>query len=167
MAATFDELKKALPKASAETIVRCLVRKLDLDTARNEYEESLAAALAETQEQLAKAKSQLEEFQKKEETAKAKAQLEEEMKKEAEAKAKAEEGTMTEEEKQAAAKAKARGVPPAKSGTGKAGQTATARWNDAIAEKVKAGLPKAKAVRAVAIEDPDLQREMIAEANAA
>ena len=166
MPATFEQLRTALPKASAETLVRCLDRKLDLDAARNEYEESLAKALEETQEQLAKAKAQIEEFEKKEEAATARAQLEEEMKKEAEAKAKAEGETNEEEKKEVAAKAKARGVPPARSGTGKAGQTATARWNDAVSAKVAAGLPKAKAVRAVAIEDPDLQREMIAEANA-
>lgn len=159
MAASFQDLRKAFPKASAEFIVRCQDKGLELDRARNEYEESLAAALAETQEQLAKAKAQIEEFEKKDQEAAAKAKAEEELK-EAACKAKAEE-----EEKQAAAKAKARGVVPARAGTGKGGQTATARWNDAIAEKVKAGLPKAKAVRQVAIEDPDLQREMIAEAN--
>lgn len=160
MAASFQDLRKAFPKASAEFIVRCQDKGLELDRARAEYEESLAKALEETQEQLAKAKAQIEEFEKKETETAAKAKAEEELK-EAAAKAKAEE-----EEKQAAAKAKARGVPPAKAGTGKTGQTATARWNDAVAEKVRAGLPKAKAVRAVAIEDPDLHREMIAEANA-
>lgn len=165
MAASFDELKKALPNASAETLVRCLERKLDLDAARNEYEESLAKALEETQEQLAKAKAQLEEFEKKDQESAARAQIEEEMKKEAEAKAKAEEGTLTEEEK-TAAKAKS-GVRAASSRSGgKGGQSATARWNELVGAKIQAGLPRAKAIRAVAIEDPDLQKEFIAEANA-
>jgi len=158
MAASFAELKKAFPRASAEFVVRCLDKSLDLDAARNEYDEAMAKALEEMTEECAKAKAELEEM--KESAAKAKAEEEE---KQAEAKAKAEE----EEKKDAAAKAKARGVAPAKSSaSASGGQTATARWNDAVAEKIKAGLPRAKAIRAVVLEQPELQEEVIAEANA-
>lgn len=158
MPATFTELKKAFPKAKADFIVRCQERSLDLDAARNEYEEDMAKALEQTQEELAAARAELEEM--KEAAAKAKAKAEEE--EAAAAKAKA-----MEEEEQAAAKAKARGVKPAAStATAKGGQSATARWHAAIEAKVAAGLPKAKAVRAVMLEDPDLQQDYLAEANA-
>lgn len=159
MPATFVELKKAFPRADAKFIVRCQERNLELDAARAEFDEEMATALKAASEELTKCKAELEEMK----TAQAKAQ--EEMQKEAEvaAKAKAEE-----EQKMAEAKSKARGVIPAKSSaSAKGGQSATARWNDAVAEKVKAGLPKAKAVRAVSIENPELQAEFIAEANAA
>lgn len=46
-----------------------------------------------------------------------------------------------------------------------AAQTATARWNSAVAAKTATGLSRAKAVRAVAIESPDLQAAYIAQFN--
>lgn len=157
--ATFVELKTAFPRAKADFIVACQEKGHTLDKARAEYDEQMAKALEETIEELAKAKAQIEEL-KKEEEAKAKAQEEE--KKDAEAKAKAQE---EEEKKAAEAKAKA-GVKAAASGKAKGGQSALASWNDAIAEKIKTGLPRAKAVRAVVIENPELQGQVIAEANA-
>jgi len=157
--ATYHELKSAFPKAKAEFFTRCLDKDLTIDKARAEYDEAMAKALEETTTELAKAKAELEEMKKESE---AKAKAEEEEMKEAVAKAKAEE----EEEKVAtAAKAKA-GVRAAASGKTRGCQSATDRWNEAIAEKTKMGLPKAKAVRQVSIEDPDLQAEFIAEANA-
>lgn len=162
-AATYAELKKALPKAKAEIIVRCLDKGLDLDAARAEFDEDMSKTLAEVTEELVKARAELDELK----TAEAKAKAEEAMKTEEETKEAAAKAKAEEEEKQAAA-AKARGVKPAKTvAKAKSGQSATARWNDAVAEKIRAGLPRAKAVRAVAIDDPDLQAEFIAEANAA
>ena len=163
-AATFAEIKKAFPRASAEFIVRCLDRTLDLDRARAEFDQEMSETLAAVTEELTKCRAELEEMK----TAAAKAAaeeamvVEEEKKEEAAAKAKAAE----EEAAKTAAKAKS-GVKPMAAGKAKAGQSATARWHEAIAEKMKTGLPKAKAVRSVAIEDPDLQAEFIAEANAA
>ena len=166
-AATFADLKKTFPKAKADFIVRCQDRSLDLDAARAEFDEDMFKTLEETTAQLKAAKAELEELKTADAKARAEEALttEEEKKEEVAAKAKAEE----EEKKEAEAKAKAksRGVKPVPSGaSAKGGQTATARWNDAVAEKVKAGLPRAKAVRAVVLEDPDLQTDFIAEANA-
>ena len=44
-------------------------------------------------------------------------------------------------------------------------QSATARWNAAVAKHVKAGLPKSKAIRAVVVEDPDLHKSYLDEVN--
>ncbi len=158
-AATYAELKKALPRAKAETIVRCLDRGLDLDAARAEFDEDMMKTLEDTTAALKATRAELDEMK----NAAAKAAAEEAAAKEAaDAKAKA--------EAEAAAKAKGHGVKPVPSGSGatvKGGQTAMARWNDAVAAKVATGLPKAKAIRAVVIEDPELQAEFIAEANAA
>lgn len=162
-AATFADLKKTFPKAKADFIVRCQERNLELDAARAEYDEMMAKALEEMTEEAAKAKAELEELKEAEAKAKAKAEEEETA---AKAKAKAEED---EEKKAAEARAKGRGVRPvAGSGaTNKSGQSATARWKAAISEKIKEGLPRAKAVRQVCIEDPELQQDFIDESNAA
>ena len=163
MPATFADLRKAFPRAKADFIVRCQERNLELDAARNEYDEMMAKALEETTKELAASKAELEEF--KEAEAKAKAEEEEEK---TAAKAKAEE----EEKEAAAAKAKGKGVPAAKSTAkgGKAGAasgaSAKARWNDAISEKVKGGLSKAQAVRELVNEDPELQSEFLIESRA-
>jgi ATP-dependent Clp protease, protease subunit len=160
MPATFADLKRAFPRAKSDFIVRCQERNLELDAARAEYDEMMAKALEEMTEEAAKAKAELAEIKKEEETA-AKAKAEEEEKQAAEAKAKAK---AEEEEKQAAA-ARARGVKPAKSAaSAKAGQTATARWNGAINQKVQAGLTKAQAVAELVNEDPELQAEFLTEA---
>jgi len=157
--ATFTELKAAFPRAKAEFLVLCQDKGHTLDKARAEYDEATAKALEETTEELAKARAGFEEFKKETES---KAKAEEEEKKEADAKAKAEE---EEEKKAAEAKAKS-GVKAAASGKTRGGQNASDRFHEAIAEKMKTGLPKAKAMRQVCIEDPDLQQEFIAEANA-
>jgi len=164
-AATYAELKKALPRAKAETIVRCLDRNLDLDAARAEFDEDMAKTMAEVTEELTKCKAELEEMKTAEAKAKAEEAMtvEEEKKKEVAAKAKAEE----EEKKEAMAKAKARGVPPVKSNAAASGgQSATARWNDAVAAKCAAGMKKSQAVTALVHEDPDLHREFVSEFNA-
>jgi len=156
--ATFQELRTAFPRAHSDFIVACQDKGLTVEKARAEYDEETAKALEEKEQSLAKAKAEIDEL-KKEAESKAKAKAEEEEKKEAEAKAKAEE-----EEKAAEAKAKA-GVKAAAGGRVTGGQSARAVWDDAIAEKIKSGLPRAKAFRAVAIENPDLQLQVIAEAN--
>lgn len=156
-AATYHELKSAFPKAKAEFLTRCLDKDLTIDKARAEYDEAQAKALEETTEELAKAKAEMEELKKESE---AKAKAEEEEKKAAEAKAKAEE-----EKKAAEAKARS-GVLPVGTATGRGGQTATAEWTEAVSEKMKAGLPKSKAIRSVVIERPELHQSYLSEANA-
>lgn len=158
-AATFAELKAAFPRAKADFIVSCQEKSHTLDEARAEYDEATAKALGETAEELAKARAELEEMKKEGE---AKAKAEEEEKKAAEAKAKAQE---EEEKKAAEAKAKV-GVNAAASGQAKGGQSAIARFNDAVNERIKLGLPKAKAVAETVHESPDLHREFVEEVNA-
>ena len=163
MAATYAELKKAFPQAKAEFIVRCLDRTLDLDRARAEFDQEMSETLAAVTEELTKCRAELEEMK----TTAAKAAAEEAMvkeeKKEEEVAAKAKAA----EEEEVKAKAKARsGVKPMAAGKAKAGQSATARWHEAVAEKVKAGLPKAKAVRAIIAEDPELHIDFVREHNA-
>lgn len=157
-AATYQELRKAFPKASAEFIVKCQEKDLPLDKARAEYDEDTAKALEETTKELAKARAEMEEMKKEMEC---KAKAEEEEKAATEAKAKA-----MEEEKKDAAQAKAKaGVKAAGSGRGASGGTARDAWACAVQARVKDGMPKAKAVRAVAIEEPELQAAYVAEVN--
>lgn len=64
--------------------------------------------------------------------------------------------------------AQASGVDPLGSGKAKAdagGADATERWNSAVSEKVKAGMARKDAIRAVAVEDPDLHAEYLDEVN--
>jgi ATP-dependent protease ClpP protease subunit len=175
-AATFADLKKHFPKAKSDFIVRCQERSLDLDAARAEFDEDMAATLAQVTEELTKCRAELSEM--KNAVAKSKAEellvpleeivppAEEDPAKAKKSKAKAEDPATTEEEK-AAAKARARGVKPVPSGaSARGGQTATAAWYGAIDAKMQGGMPRAKAVRAVILEQPELQDNFIAEANA-
>jgi len=56
-------------------------------------------------------------------------------------------------------------TPPAAKATKRTGQTARDEWRAAIAAKMKAGLPKDRAIRQVCIEDPELQRAFVDESN--
>ena len=157
--ATYHELKTAFPRAKAEFLTKCLDKDLTIDKARAEYDEAMAKAMEEKDAELAKAAAEIEEM-KKESEAKAKAEEEEKKEAEASAKAKAEE-----EKKAAEAKAKS-GVLPVGDGKARGGQSATAEWNETIADKMKAGLPKSKAIRSVVIERPELHQSYLAEVNA-
>ncbi len=158
-AATFQELKAAFPRASADFLVTCQDKSYTLDKARAEFDEQTAKALDEATEELAKSKAEFEKFKKDtEEEAKA----EDDEKKEAEAKAKVEED---EEKKAAEAKAKT-GVKAAASGKAKAGGTATARFRDMVNERIKLGLPRAQAVAETVHEEPELHREYVQAVNA-
>lgn len=158
-AATYQELKAAFPRAKAEFITGCLDRGHSLDKARAEYDDAMAKAMEEKEAELAKAKAECDEMKKESE---AKAKAEEEEKKEAAAKAKAEE-----EEKKEAAEAKAKaGVKAVASGKSRGGQTARARFTDAVNEQLKLGIARAQAVSNVIHENPELHQEFVQEANA-
>ena len=161
--ATYQDLKKAFPRAKADFIVRCMDRNLDIEKARAEFDEDMVKALEETTEELAKAKAELEEMKE----AQAKAKAEEELTKEEEVAAKAKAKAEEDEEAEAKAKARAKaGVRPvAGKGGSRSGQSATAEWHDAIAEKMKTGLPKARATRAIVLERPELHRAFLTEVN--
>jgi ATP-dependent protease ClpP protease subunit len=147
-AATFAQLQTAFPKATAEFFVNAQARGFTLDQARASYDETTAAALAEAVAEANKAKATLAEFLKKKE---------EDEKAACEAKAKEE----------AAAKAAARrGVKPLADAGAKGGVDHIDAWKIAIAAKCTAGMSKAAAVRAVAIEDPDLHAAYIDAVNA-
>ena len=159
-AATFQELKAAFPRASADFFVTCQDKSFTLDKARAEFDESNAKALDETTKELDASKAEFEKFKKDtEENAKA----EEDEKKEAEAKAKAEE----DEEKEAAA-AKARsGVAAAAGGSGGAnGGQGASGFLASVNEKIKLGATKAQAVSQTVHEEPELHREFVQGANA-
>jgi ATP-dependent protease ClpP protease subunit len=158
-AATYQELKAAFPRASADFFVTCQDKGYTLDKARAEFDEANAKALEETTKELNDVKAEFEKFKKDtEEEAKAT----EEEKKEAEAKAKAEE---EEEKKAAEAKAKS-GVTAAASGKAKGGQGAQSRFVDAINERIKLGMPKAQAVAETVRDEPEAHREYVLAANA-
>ncbi len=153
-AATFQELKSAFPRASADFFVTCQDKGYTLDKARAEFDEENAKALDEKTKALDDSKAEFEKFKKDtEEEAKA----EEDEKKEAEAKAKAEED---EEKKAAEAKAKS-GVKAAGGGTKKGGQGAQSRFMDAVNDRVKLGMPKAKAIAETVHDDPEAHREFV------
>ena len=157
--ATFQELKSAFPRAHADFIVACQSKGLTLENARAEYDEETAKAMEEKDKELAKAKAEIDEIKKETE---AKAKAEEEEKKEAEAKAKAEE---EEEKKAAEAKAKA-GVAVAATGKATSGRLAQCRFMDSVNEKIKLGLPKARAISETVHSDPEAHREFVLAANA-
>jgi ATP-dependent Clp protease, protease subunit len=149
-AATFAQLQTAFPKATAEFFVNAQARGFTLDQARASYDETTAAALAEAVAEANKAKAELAAFLQKKKD-------EDDEKAACEAKAKAE----------AAAKAAARrGVKPLADAGAKGGGDPIDAWKIAIAAKCTAGMSKAAAVRAVTIEDPDLQKAYIAAVNA-
>ena len=153
-AATYQELKSAFPRASADFLTGCLDRGHTLDKARAEFDEENAKAMEEKEKELAESKAGFEEFKKNaEEEAKAKA--EEDEKKAAEAKAE------EDEEKKAAEARGKTGVKAAGSGTTKGGQRASSRFMDGVNERMKLGMPKAKAMSETVHDDPEAHREFV------
>jgi ATP-dependent Clp protease, protease subunit len=151
--ATFQDLKAAFPRASAEFVVNCMASNFSMDQARASYDEATAAALSEAIAEANKAKAELADFLKKkqdDEEAACKA------KDEAEATAKA----------AAEAKAKAGGVKPLASSTAKSEGGPADAWRAAVADKIASGMPKAKAHSAVARENPELHAAYVAAVNA-
>jgi ATP-dependent protease ClpP protease subunit len=151
-AATFQELRSAFPKGTAEFFVNCQASNLSLEQARATYDETTAAALAEAVAEANKAKAALQEMM-------TKKQEDEE----AACKAKAE----AEAQAKAAAEAKAKtGVKPVASTTAHGAAGPVEAWKEAVAAKCSAGMAKAAAVRSVAIESPDLHAAYVAAVNA-
>lgn len=140
MAATYQELKAAIPEADPAFLCAQLDAGADVDAAR--------AAFQKHQVDQAKA-----------EAAEAKAAAETQV---AEAKAEAEKAKAAAEaaEKKAAALANAPGVDPVESGkAGEPGETEdepVAAFDAAVREKIKAGMERQKAVMNVAQRQPDL-----------
>ena len=157
-AATYQELKAAFPRASADFLTGCLDKGRTLDKARADHDEETAKALDEKTKELEESQANLEQFQKeKEEEAKA----QEDEKKEAEAKAKAQE-----DEEKEAAEAKARsGVNPAGRGASAGGRSASG-FLASVNEKIKLGATKAQAVSQTVHEEPELHREFVQGVNA-
>lgn len=160
VAATVQDIRGAFPKAKSDFIVKCLERQLPLasvaaaaaDEMMGENEE-LLAKVAAMEEELAKAKAELDEY------ASAKA-MEDEDEEESKAKAKAE------EEEKEVARAKRTGVAPIARGTA-AKPSASARWKAAIDDclpRVKGN--KAKAVATANRNNPGLREAYVAEVNA-
>ena len=148
MAATYQDLKAALPEADAAFLCAQLDAGAEVDTAKTAFtthqvataKAAAAQAKAEAEKQLAAIKIDL---------------------KQAQAKAKA-------AEDKADALAKAPGVDPVGDGKGKTEPTGEGRegfWAK-VAEKTKAGTPKAKAISGVCREEPDLHKAMLDEHNA-
>lgn len=155
--ATVAEIKAAFPKAKADFIVKCLERSLPLASVAAAAAEELMEENAMLQE---KCKAMEEELA----SLKAKASEEEEA---AKAKA-AEDEEQVKEEEIAKAKAKSKGIQPVAKGSlpaGAAKKSARAEWDGLLAEKVKAGIPRARAVMQLGTERDDLRQAMIAEAN--
>lgn len=151
-AATFQQLKGAFPKASAEFLVNCQASNFTLEQARASYDETTAAALAEAVAEANKAKAELQQMM-------LKKQEEEEAA--CKAKAEAEAAALT------AAEAKAKtGVKPLTTATAKATGGPADEWRDAVAAKMESGLTKAKAFSAVVRENPELHAAYVAAVNA-
>lgn len=143
-AATIQEIKAAFPKAKAEFILSCVERQLPMASVAAAAAEEL---MAENQELMAKV-----------------AAMEEEM---AALKAKASETVTveTEEEEEPVMKAKARGVRPLAKAAGSSKTSAVAQWDQLVSEKVKSGLSKLNAVKAIVRSHPEIHQQMLAEVN--
>ena len=148
VAASLAEIKAALPKAKADFVLNCLERQLPMASVMSE-------AAATLEEECMALRAELEQMK----SAKA---MEEQQAKAMEEEPAAE----TEEEPAAKAKAKSGATPVAKSKSGAPKVSAKASFNAKIDEKMAAGMPRAKAVRAVILDNPALQQEMLEEANA-
>ncbi len=153
-AATFQELRTAFPRASAEFLVACQNKGHTLDKARAEHDEQMAKALDDKTKELEESQAGFEEFKK---NAEEEAKAADDEKKEAEAKAKAEE----DEEKKAAAAKSRTGVKAAGSGTANGGQGASSRFSDGVKERMGLGMTRAQAVSATVHDDPEAHREFV------
>lgn len=153
VAASLAEIKAAFPRAKAEFVLSCLEKQLPMASVMTE-------ALAAMEEENMALKAKLAEYES--------AKPEEPM---------AMDGEMEMEEEDVAPMAKANakpkaaakqtsGVKPiAKATLPTGGMSAKAAWDSKIAAKVASGLPRAQAVRAVIVENPNLREQMLAEVN--
>jgi len=143
IAATIEEIEAKFPTMKPDRILACVKKKLPMASVMSE-------ALAAMEDELTQCKAKL-------------AQLEQ-------AKAESESVTVTEEEPQeetmAKAKAKA-GVKPVAKATNTTKPSALAQWNSLLSAKVGQGIPKSKAVMAIASEHPGLREQMVEEVNLA
>lgn len=153
MAATMKELKASFPRANSDLLVSMSEDEMTLEDASTAYitsmEEELDAVRAENEELKTKLSAMDEEA-----TAKA---MDEE--KEAEAKA------MEEEETKVKPAAKS-GVKPVARASVKPAIPASTQWQQAIQEQVKAGHPRAKAIKLANRANPGLRQRVVDEANA-
>lgn len=170
VAATVQEIESAFPKAKAEFVLKCIKRQLPMASVASaaaeemmSENEELQARVKALEEELAKAKSQLDEEAK----AKARAEGDDE---DPDAEGDDDPDAEGDDEPEFKAKAKARrtGARPVsrRPGSGTSGPSARERWMKAIADKVATGVPKAKAVSLVNRENPGLRERMLKEVNA-
>jgi hypothetical protein len=158
-AATYQELKSAFPRASADFIVRCQDKAYTLDKSRAEFDEENAQALEETEKELAESKAGFEEFKKNAEKEK-EAKAEEDEKKAAEAKAEDDE-----EKKAAEAKAKA-GVRPAGGGAARNSGASSGFMAHVNTLLDRGGMSKAEAVSQTVRDEPEMHQEFVQAHNA-
>ena len=151
-AATVDEIQAAFPKMKAETVLSCIRKKMPLASVAAAAAEEMMAENEELKAELAEAKELLAQYE-------AKAEEEAEaMEEEAEVEA-------MEEEEEAVAKAKAKGHQPIGNVSRQSAPSATARWHESIQANIKAGMPKAKAVKMANRQHPGLRAKYLAEVN--
>jgi ATP-dependent protease ClpP protease subunit/regulator of replication initiation timing len=150
-AATMKELKASFPRANSDLLVSMSEDEMTLEDASTAYitsmEEELDAVRAENEELKTKLSAMDEEA-----TAKA-------MDEEEEAKA-------TEEEEVKVKPAAKSGVKPVARAIGKPAVSASTQWQQAIQEQVKAGHPRAKAIKLANRANPGLRQRVVDEANA-
>jgi ATP-dependent protease ClpP protease subunit len=147
VAATIEEIEAKFPTMKADRVLACIKRKLPMASVMTE-------ALGAMEEEMMGLRAKLAQY---ETEASAKAMETEE---ETLAKAKA----MEEEEMLAKAKAKS-GVKPLAKATTSGKPSAKAQWESLVAEQVKAGVSKPKAVMALVRSHSDIHQAMLAEVN--
>lgn len=155
VAASLAEIRAAFPRAKADFVLHCLEKNLPMASVMTE-------ALAAMEEENMALKAKLAEYES--------AKPEEPMAMEVEVEEDPEEAVPSPAAKaKATPKAqakKASGVKPiAKATQTSGGVSAKAMWESKIAAKVATGLPRAQAVRAVIVENPNLREQMLAEVN--
>ena len=149
VAATVAEIKAAFPKAKGDFIVSCLEKNMPIASVAAAAAEEL---MAENEELTAKVAAMEEEMATLKASAEASTNAEGDGETEAEANA------------QNTVNALAKGLDAVSNVTSSDGPSATARWNEAVAQYSKH--PRAKAVRLANRNNPGLREQMLAEANA-
>lgn len=149
VAATVQEIKAAYPKAKAEFVLSCIERSLPLAQVQAEMmtetmsqNDMLTAKCQELESNIASMQTEL---------AAAKAAMEIEV--------------SPEEEQAPVAAPVARGAKPVARATSNATSSAKAQWDGLVEEKVKAGMPRPKAVLALAKTHESLRQQMLSEVN--
>lgn len=140
VAATIEEIEAKFPNMKPERILACVKKKLPMASVMTE-------ALSAMEEEMMALRAKLAEY---------------------ETKAKAMEEMKPEEEPEPEMKAQAKsGVKPVAKATSSSKPSAKLQWESLLSAKISAGLPRAKAIKAIDLESPGLREQMVEEINIA